>query len=130
MEVYAPIAHRLGISNIKEELEDRSLHYLDPVGYEDHPRPAEQARATKFLQHGLPHHCQASGGKRYPESHHPPGRVKSIYGIYRKMYMQGKAFRGDLRYLRRAHHCRDMCLECYNALGLIHDMYPPDAQPL
>ena len=76
MEVYAPIAHRLGISNVKEELEDRSLHYLDPVGYET-IRDLLNKHGGRVPAHGLPHHCQASGGKRHPESHHPPAASRA-----------------------------------------------------
>ena len=91
MEVYAPIANRLGILNVKEELEDRSLHYLDPVGYEEISRMLSERAGEEFL-------AKVSGviERRLAESGIEGAtikrRVKSIYGIYRKTIMQNKSF--------------------------------------
>ena len=90
MEVYAPIAHRLGISNIKEELEDRSLQYLDPVGYKEieDEMSARSAAHEEFLasiQLRIQQRMEQEGirCKVY-------GRVKHTYSIYRKMFAQNK----------------------------------------
>lgn len=122
MEVYAPIAHRLGMSAIKEELEDRSLHYLDPVGYED-IRKLLNEHGDDFL-HGvcrtISAHLAENGIQKATIRH----RVKSIYGIYRKMYMQDKDFE-EIYDIYAVRIILDSLPECYTALGLIHDMYHP-----
>ena len=122
MEVYAPIAHRLGISNIKEELEDRSLHYLDPVGYET-IRDLLNKHGDEFLHqvcHTIARHLSENGIQKATIRH----RVKSIYGIYRKMYMQNKDFE-EIYDIYAVRIIIDTVAECYTALGLIHDMYHP-----
>ena len=123
MEVYAPIAHRLGISNIKEELEDRSLHYLDPVGYEEISKLLSERSGEEFLA-GV----SALIEKRLEESGiHGAAmkrRVKSIYGIYRKMFVQNKSF-DEIYDVYAVRIILDTITECYSALGLIHDMYHP-----
>ena len=122
MEVYAPIAHRLGISNIKEELEDRSLRYLDPVGYE-HIRSLLNKHGGEFLDsvcETIRVHLQENGIHGATIRH----RVKSIYGIYRKMYMQSKDFE-EIYDVYAVRIIVDSVAECYTALGLIHDMYHP-----
>ena len=122
MEVYAPIAHRLGISNIKEELEDRSLHYLDPVGYET-IRELLNKHGDEFLHtvcHTIAKHLAENGIQKATIRH----RVKSIYGIYRKMYMQNKDFE-EIYDVYAVRIILENVSECYNALGLIHDMYHP-----
>ena len=122
MEVYAPIAHRLGISNIKEELEDRSLRYLDPVGYE-HIRSLLNKHGGEFLDSvckTIRVHLQENGIHGATIRH----RVKSIYGIYRKMYMQSKDFE-EIYDVYAVRIIVDSVAECYTALGLIHDMYHP-----
>ena len=122
MEVYAPIAHRLGISNIKEELEDRSLHYLDPIGYET-IRNLLDERGDEFLHsvcHTISEHLAENGIQKATIRH----RVKSIYGIYRKMYMQNKVFE-EIYDVYAVRIILDNVAECYTALGLIHDMYHP-----
>ena len=122
MEVYAPIAHRLGISNIKEELEDRSLRYLDPVGYE-HIRSLLNKYGGEFLDsvcETIRVHLQENGIHGATIRH----RVKSIYGIYRKMYMQSKDFE-EIYDVYAVRIIVDSVAECYTALGLIHDMYHP-----
>ncbi len=122
MEVYAPIAHRLGMSAIKEELEDRSLHYLDPVGYENIRKLLNQ-HSDDFL-HGvcrtISDHLAENGIQKATIRH----RVKSIYGIYRKMYMQDKDFE-EIYDIYAVRIILDSLSECYTALGLIHDMYHP-----
>ena len=122
MEVYAPIAHRLGISNIKEKLEDRSLRYLDPVGYE-HIRSLLNKHGGEFLDsvcETIRVHLQENGIHGATIRH----RVKSIYGIYRKMYMQSKDFE-EIYDVYAVRIIVDSVAECYTALGLIHDMYHP-----
>ena len=123
MEVYAPIANRLGILNIKEELEDRSLHYLDPVGYEEISKLLSERSGEEFLA-GV----SALIEKRLEESGiHGAAmkrRVKSIYGIYRKMFVQNKAF-DEIYDVYAVRIILDTITECYSALGLIHDMYHP-----
>ena len=122
MEVYAPIAHRLGISNIKEELEDRSLRYLDPVGYET-IRALLNKHGDEFLNgvcDTIRAHLEENGIENAAIRH----RVKSIYGIYRKMFIQNK----DFEEIYDVYAVRIICAsvaECYTALGLIHDMYHP-----
>ncbi len=122
MEVYAPIAHRLGISSIKEELEDRSLHYLDPVGYQNISDLLHEHSAD-FL-HGICHtiaaHLTENGIQQATIRH----RVKSVFGIYRKMYMQSKDF-DEIYDVYAVRIILDTVAECYTALGLIHDMYHP-----
>src|SRR5699024_684576 len=123
MEVYAPISNRLGILNIKEELEDRSLHYLDPVGYEEISKLLSERSGEEFLA-GV----SALIEKRLEESGiHGAAmkrRVKSIYGIYRKMFVQNKAF-DEIYDVYAVRIILDTITECYSALGLIHDMYHP-----
>ena len=123
MEVYAPIANRLGILNVKEELEDRSLHYLDPVGYEEISKMLSERAGEEFL-------AKVSGviELRLKESGIEGAtikrRVKSIYGIYRKTIMQNKSF-DEIYDIYAVRVILDTLAECYSTLGLIHDMYHP-----
>ena len=123
MEVYAPIANRLGILNIKEELEDRSLHYLDPIGYEEISKLLNERSGEEFLANVsslIEKRLEESGIKGATMKR----RVKSIYGIYRKMFVQNKSF-DEIYDVYAVRIILDTITECYSALGLIHDMYHP-----
>lgn len=125
MEIYAPIAHRLGMQRIKWELEDLSLKYLDPVGYDEITRSlaAKEAEHEAFMDR-----VQAQIEERLKEQHVPYlkvyGRMKHPYSIYRKMYAQKLDINGifDLCAFRVI---VDTIPDCYNVLGIIHDMYKP-----
>ena len=123
MEVYAPIANRLGILNVKEELEDRSLHYLDPVGYEEISKMLSERAGEEFLAKvsGVIEQRLAESGI---EGATIKRRVKSIYGIYRKTIMQNKSF-DEIYDIYAVRVILDSLAECYSTLGLIHDMYHP-----
>ena len=123
MEVYAPIANRLGILNVKEELEDRSLHYLDPVGYEEINKVLSERSGEEFLASvsGVIERRLAESGI---EGATIKRRVKSIYGIYRKTIMQNKSF-DEIYDIYAVRIILDTLAECYSTLGLIHDMYHP-----
>ena len=122
MEVYAPIAHRLGISNIKEELEDRSLQYLDPIGYSTIQGLLDE-HGDDFLNdvcNTIQEHLAENGITNASIKH----RIKSVYGIYRKMFVQNKVFE-EIYDVYAVRIILDTVAECYTALGLIHDMYHP-----
>jgi len=124
MEIYAPLAHRLGMEEIKWELEEICLQYLDPVGYkeitdylasrsEDLDGMLEQTKAeirAKLEQEGI--QCRIKS------------RLKHVYSIYRKLYGQNLSFEElyDLCGIRVI--VQDLA-DCYNVLGLIHDLYKP-----
>ncbi len=123
MEVYAPIAHRLGIYHVKEELENRALRYLDPVGYNEIQNLIQNNSNAAFLKKisaAIQEHLKANG---MPDAH-LEYRLKSIYGIYRKMYMNNKDF-AEIYDIYAVRIFLDSVAECYNALGVIHDMYHP-----
>lgn len=122
MEVYAPIAHRLGISGIKEELEDRSLRYLDPVGYQEiNELLIEHGdQFLKNIRQDIDAHLKENG----IEAECIKSRVKSVYGIYRKMYMQKRNF-DEIYDIYAIRIILNNVVECYSALGQIHDMYHP-----
>ena len=124
MEVYAPLAHRLGIRAIKEELEDLSLRALDPIGYAEIERLLELRKEERqdFLNQ-----IKEKITKRFeqePVEIHLSGRVKSIYGIYRKMYMQGKNF-DEIYDVYAVRVIVDSVFACYSVLGVVHDMFTP-----
>lgn len=124
MDVYAPIAHRLGIRNVKEELEDLSLRTLDPVAYAEIERLVSDQRAERedflqSIQRRIQEHLESYGLK--PQL---TGRMKSIAGIYRKMYIQGRAF-GEIYDIYAVRVILDTVNDCYNALGIIHEMFRP-----
>ena len=124
MEVYAPIAHRLGISNIKDELQDISLRILDPVGYEEvHNIIQKEGNAQKIVDNIV----KEVSGKLVEfglEDATVMGRVKSVYGVYRKMYMQGRDL-SDVYDIYAVRIILNNVAECYNALMLMHDLYRP-----
>lgn len=122
LEIYAPIAHRLGIRTVKEELEDLSIRYLDPVGYKDIEDLLN--RNTKVHPNFIPDTIEAIK-KRVHESIPDAavdGRRKSIHGIYRKMYIQDKEF-DEIYDVYAIRIIVDSVVDCYNCLGIIHDMY-------
>ena len=123
MEVYAPIAHRLGISNIKEELEDRSLRYLDPVGYQNIKDLLAENGGREFVTNIAEVIRERLAENGMPEAI-MKSRVKSVYGIYRKMFMQNRDFE-EIYDVYAVRIILDTVAECYNALGVIHDMYHP-----
>ena len=124
MEIYAPLAHRLGMQKIKWELEDVSLQYLDPDGYQqiiDYLEKNEK-RATSFMnaiQSKITERLASVGihGSIY-------GRVKHTYSIYRKMRAQNKTI-DELYDLYAFRVIVDNIADCYNVLGHIHDLFSP-----
>jgi len=123
-EIYAPIAHRLGIRAIKEELEDLSISYLDPVAYHEIEQSLENQSKTRteFLTD-----IKNKIGERMESvvaGAHVSGRIKSVHGIYRKMYMQNKNF-DQIYDIYAVRIIVDTVIDCYNCLGVIHDMYKP-----
>ena len=124
LEIYAPLAHRLGIRPIKEELEDLAITFLDPIAYKEiGTRLSEQStRRNEFLSE-----IKQSIAERVHQdtpNARIEGRIKSIHGIYRKMFMQGKSF-DEIYDIYAVRIIVDTVIECYNCLGLIHDMYRP-----
>lgn len=123
MEIYAPIADRLGIRRIKEELEDISLRYLDPVAYREiEEKLTEREQRQQFLQ-DIKGRILERVKTEHPNAH-IEGRVKSVYGIYRKVYMQGRGF-DEVFDIYAVRVIVDSVIECYNILGIIHDMFRP-----
>ena len=124
MEIYAPIAHRLGMQKLKWELEDLSLRYLDPVGYKEIEKDlAERSHAHEEFLNTIRHRIQE---RLEDEGIHCTvyGRVKHIYSIYRKMYAQQKTL-NEIFDLYAFRVIVDDLAECYNVLGCIHDMFKP-----
>ncbi|MBQ9086277.1 MAG: bifunctional (p)ppGpp synthetase/guanosine-3',5'-bis(diphosphate) 3'-pyrophosphohydrolase [Clostridia bacterium] len=122
MHVYAPLAHRLGMQKIKQELENLCISYLDPIGYREIQGYIEEkyGESIDFIEH-----LKESVSERLTENHIHftlEGRIKSVYSIYRKMYNQNKSFDQiyDFYALRII---VDNELECYTAFGLIHEMF-------
>lgn len=124
MEIYAPIAHRLGMQKIKWELEDLSLQYLDPVGYHEISEELTlRSSAHEEFMSGIQKRIQ----KRLAEEGIQAtvyGRVKHIYSIYRKMYSQNKTM-DEIFDLYAFRVIVDDISECYNVLGCIHDLFKP-----
>lgn len=124
MDIFAPLAHRLGIRAVKEELEDLSLRILDPVAYgeiEEALALREEERNT-FIESiklriteklkSIPIECVVAG------------RIKSITGIYRKMYVQDRSF-DEIYDIYAVRVIVGTVNDCYNVLGIIHDMFRP-----
>lgn len=122
MYIYAPLAHRLGIQRIKQELENLSLFYLDPIGYEevqcgidkkygqnrDFLNYSKQYILDKLAENGISATIE--------------GRVKSVYSLYRKMYTFNKSF-DEIYDFYAVRIIVETELECYTALGLVHEMF-------
>lgn len=124
LEIYAPIAHRLGIRPIKEELEDLAIRYLDPVAYEEIENQLNSKKQYREdLIKSIITRIENRLGTAVPNVY-LEGRVKSIHGIYRKMYMQGKTFE-EIYDVYAVRIITDTVVECYNILGFIHDMFRP-----
>ena len=124
MEIYAPIAHRLGMQRIKWELEDLSLKYLDPVGFEE-INSSLQLKAKEY--NAFMKKTQDQIDKRLQEMHIPHtvyGRMKHPYSIYRKMFSQNKQL-DEIFDLFAFRVIVGSVGDCYNVLGVIHDLYKP-----
>ena len=125
MEIYAPIAHRLGMQRMKWELEDLSLKYLDPTAFNEitHSLEEKSKEYGSFMER-----IQKQIEGKLTEDHIPfrrvYGRMKHPYSIYRKMYAQSKTM-DEVFDLFAFRVIVDTVADCYNVLGVIHDLYRP-----
>ena len=122
MQVYAPLAHRLGMQKIKQELENLGVRYLDPIGYEEVRNGIEQkyGQSLNFIE-GI----RQTVGAKLEENHISytlEGRIKTVYSIYKKMFSQGKTF-DQIYDFYAMRIIVDTELECYTVLGIIHEMF-------
>ena len=124
MEIYAPLAHRLGMQRAKWELEDLALQYLDPEGYKEITGSLEQKMPQ--LESFMDLVKKKIQQRLDEEGIHASifSRIKHVYSIYRKMYSQKLNLDGifDLCAFRVI---VDTIPDCYNVLGVIHDMFKP-----
>ena len=122
MHVYAPLAHRLGVQRIKQEIENLALSYLDPIGYQE----VQNDINRKFgINKTLVDHTKAAIEQKIKESGIDctlQGRVKSVYSVYRKMFKQNKSF-DEIYDFYAIRVIVNTELECYTVLGIIHDMF-------
>ncbi len=122
MYVYAPLAHRLGIQKIKQELENLCISYLDPIGYSEIRGYIDEkyGETATFIEN-----IRSAVEKKMTENNIHftlSGRIKTVYSIYRKMYNQNKSF-DEIYDFYALRIIVDTELECYTALGLIHEMF-------
>ena len=124
MDVFVPIAHRLGLDVVKSEMEDLCLKYLEPVKYQEIKKLLSKKAKTLgrsldslkkkiadiLFQHNVPFDISA--------------RVKSIYSIYRKMYIKGHPF-DEIYDILAIRIIAQTEIQCYEILGLIHKSYKP-----
>ncbi len=119
MHVYAPLAHRLGMQKIKQELENLALSYLDPIGYDEVRDDIDKkyGRNRGFIENtkkSITEYLKKNGLDVTIE-----GRVKSVYSIYRKMYQQNKNF-DEIYDFYAVRIIVNTISECYSALGYIN----------
>ncbi len=124
LDVFAPLAHRLGISKIKCELEDLSLRYLDSVAFYEIAQGLDQKKTerdayVKLIRDTIETKMNALGIKSQIS-----GRAKHIYSIFRKMYTQGKTL-DEIYDLFAVRIIVNDVSECYAALGMVHEQYKP-----
>ena len=122
MDIYAPLAHRLGMQKMKWELEDIALRYLDPAGYED---IMAYLKAHKEQDEAFMHTVQERISSRLNDmgiKSKTYGRIKHVYSIYRKMQAQGKSLE-ELYDIYAFRVVVDSIPDCYNVLGHIHDLF-------
>ena len=124
LEIYAPIAHRLGIRAIKDELEDLAVRYLDPIAYQEieNNLSMKKEEGERFLND-----IKAQIQERITpliKNAAITSRVKSVHGIFRKVYIKGKSFE-EIYDIYAVRIIVDTMIDCYNALGIVHDMFKP-----
>ncbi|MBO7762798.1 MAG: bifunctional (p)ppGpp synthetase/guanosine-3',5'-bis(diphosphate) 3'-pyrophosphohydrolase [Clostridia bacterium] len=122
MYIYAPLAHRLGMQRIKQELEDISLRYLDPIGYGEISGEIERRYGKT---HDLIEGARREIVEKLTENHIActmEGRVKSVYSLYRKIYTQNREF-DDIYDFYAVRVIVGTELECYTVLGLVHELF-------
>ena len=124
LEIFAPISHRLGIRSVKEELEDRAIRFLDPVAYAGIEEQLHNFNASgnEFLNN-IKNRILERVRETVPNAT-ISGRIKSVHGIYRKMYMQNKQS-SEIYDIYAVRIIVDTIGDCYNCLGIIHDMFSP-----
>ncbi len=124
LEIYAPIAHRLGIRPIKEELEDLAIYYLDPIAYKEIEKnlSMKKDQGERFLNDIT----EKISARITPvmENVQITSRVKSVHGIFRKVYIKGKNFE-QIFDIYAVRIIVNTMIDCYNALGIVHDMFKP-----
>ena len=122
MDIYAPLAHRLGMQKIKWELEDIALRYLDPEDYDNimsylNAHKEQDEAFMRTIQDTISQRLSAVG-----ISNTTYGRIKHVYSIYRKMQSQGKTM-DELYDVYAFRVIVDTIPNCYNVLGHIHDLF-------
>lgn len=126
LEVYAPIAHRLGIRPVKEELEDLAIKHLDPIAYNEIEELLKVRKHQRIqILEDIEKRIEARLKEQLPNVKMSfQGRVKSIHGIYRKMYVQNRDF-DEIYDVYAIRVITDTVADCYNILGIMHDMFRP-----
>ncbi|MBQ7317078.1 MAG: bifunctional (p)ppGpp synthetase/guanosine-3',5'-bis(diphosphate) 3'-pyrophosphohydrolase [Clostridia bacterium] len=122
MQVYAPLAHRLGMQKIKQELENLGMQYLDPIGYAEVREGIERkyGQSLNFIENvrsTVSEKLEANDIRFTLE-----GRIKTVYSMYRKMFNQNKSF-DEIYDFYALRIIVDTELECYAVLGIIHEMF-------
>ncbi len=122
MQVYAPLAHRLGMQKIKQELENLGMQYLDPIGYGEVKAEIERKYGMSV---GFIEGIRATVAEKLTENRIGftlEGRIKTAYSIYNKMFKSGKTF-DEVYDFYAMRIIVDTELECYTVLGIIHEMF-------
>ncbi len=125
LEIYAPLAHKLGMFRIKAELEDSSLNYVEPVFYNKILTQIKSDNSARIqnVDHTIDE-IKKILAKEGLENYQIKGRIKNIYSIYKKMVKQNKDFK-DIYDILAIRIIVNTITECYQVLGLIHAHYTP-----
>lgn len=124
LDIYSPLAHRLGISKLKTELDDLSLKYLDPVAYDEiragiNQKKEEREQYVVTIMEALQKRLSELNIKAQVT-----GRAKHFYSIFRKMFAQNKTL-DEIYDLFALRIIVDSVSDCYGVLGMVHEMYTP-----
>ncbi len=124
LEVFAPLAHRLGMAKIKMELEDLSLKYIDPIGYYEIVDKISQKQSEREEYIADIISLLQSKLERLDIESHVEGRAKHFYSIYRKMFIQNKTI-DEIYDLFAVRVIVNTDADCYAVLGMVHELFKP-----